>query len=306
MARLTSSHRRQGLGGFLLVIATLLLTLGLFVVAVMATPRAEAASRHSHDSYSRDSYSDDEDRAYQSGKSFHWDGHLARGRTLEVHGINGSIEVEGTSGGDVVVDAEKRARKSDPEDVKIVVDQTKDGVRVCALYRRKDGSFNDDCEHQNVQNNDVQVTFHVRVPAGVNLAAQTVNGRVQVDDLHGDVEAQTVNGGIEVNTTGIATANTVNGSIRVEMGEGDWGEGLDFRTVNGSIAVTMPGNVDADLVARAMNGHVDTDFPITASGRISSHRLTGTIGDGGPHLRMETINGGIELRSSGRSRRDRD
>lgn len=301
MARPWNTQKRQGLGGSLLVIAIGLLTLGLFVIAVMATPRVEAASRHSHDT----SYDADEGDRRQ-GEPFHWDGRLTRGRTLEVSGINGSIEVEGTSGGDVVVDAEKRYRRSDPGDVKIVVERTQDGMRVCALYRRGDGSFNEDCDHQSTHNNDVEVKFHVKVPAGVNLVAKTVNGRVEIDDLHGDVEAATVNGGIELATTGLATANTVNGSIRVTMGEGDWNDGLEFRTVNGSIDVTMPGNVDAILDATSMNGHVDSDFPITTSGRISSHRLVGTIGDGGPRLRMSTINGGIELRSSGRAKRYRD
>lgn len=307
MTRL-SSHRRQGLGGSLLVIAIGLLTLGLFVVAVLATPRVEASSRHTYSSHVHDSYSNDDDDQYsdRSGQSFHWDGRLGRGRTLEVRGINGPIEIEGTNGGSVVVDAEKRYRRSDPGDAKIVVDQTSDGVRVCALYRRKDGSFNDDCNNQNVQNNDVTVIFHVKVPAGVNVEAATVNGRVLVDDVQGDVDAKTVNGSVDVSTTGIAQATTVNGSIKVRMGDGDWQDGLEFRTVNGSIDVTMPGNVDADLAAKSMNGHVDTDFPITVSGRVSSHRLSGTIGDGGPRLRMETINGGIELHSSGRSRRDRD
>ena len=98
------------------------------------------------------------------------------------------------------------------------------------------------------------------MPAGVNLAAHTVNGKVEIDDLQGNVEAA---------------------------------------TVNGSIDLTMPRNVDADLAARSMNGHIVSDFPITASGRITSRRLMGSIGNGGPKLRMETINGGIELHSSG-------
>jgi hypothetical protein len=293
MAGRWSTYKRQGLGGSLLVIAIGLLTLGLFVLALMATPRVEASSRHSHDNW------DDEDGRAVQGRSFHWDGHLGRGRTLEIHGINGSIEVEGTRGGDVVVDAEKRGHKSDPDEVKIQVEQTEDGVRVCALYPRKDGSLNDECENQQVSNNDVQVRYHVQVPAGVNLAAHTVNGKVEVDDLQGNVEAATVNGSIDVSTTGLATARTVNGSIRAEMGEGDWQDGLEFRTVNGSIDLTMPRNVDADLEARSMNGRIVSDFPITATGHITSRRLSGSIGDGGPRLRMETINGGIELHSSG-------
>jgi hypothetical protein len=298
MSNRWSSRGREGLAGSLLVIAIGLLTLGLFVMAVMATPRVEAASRHSHDSYRSD------DR--RQGDSFHWDGRLARGRTLEIRGINGSIQVEGTSGSDVVVDAEKRARKSDPDEVKIDVEQTRDGIRICARYPRRDGSLNDDCENQQTYNNDVEVRYLVKVPAGVNLAARTVNGRVEVDDLHGDVEAATVNGSIQLSTTGVASANTVNGSIRASIGEGDWKDGLEFRTVNGSIDLTMPGSVNANLTARSMNGQVNSDFPITTSGRINSHRLIGTIGDGGPSLHLGTINGGIDLHSSGRTRRDRD
>ena len=70
--------------------------------------------------------------------------------------------------------------------------------------------------------------------------------------------------GLEAETSGIATANTVNGSIRASIGEGDWEDGLEFRTVNGSIDLTMPGSVNANLKARSMNGQVNSDFPIRA------------------------------------------
>ena len=79
-----------------------------------------------------------------------------------------------------------------------------------------------------------------------------------------------------------------------------------FFALNGSIDLTMPGSVNANLKARSMNGQVNSDFPITTSGRITSHRLIGTIGEGGPSLQLGTINGGIDLHSSGRTRRDRD
>ena len=55
-------------------------------------------------------------------------------------------------------------------------------------------------------NNDTQVHFEVRVPAGVNLTASTVNGEIKAESLQGNVNAHTVNGSVRVSTTGSAEA----------------------------------------------------------------------------------------------------
>ena len=50
--------------------------------------------------------------------------------------------------------------------------------------------------------------------------------------------------------------------------------------------------------AETVNGEIETDFPLTVSGRVSKRRLSGTIGGGGRALEMETVNGSIHLRKS--------
>ena len=47
-----------------------------------------------------------------------------------------------------------------------------------------------------------------------------------------------------------------------------------------------------------MNGEIETDFPLTVTGRISRRHLSGTIGGGGRTLELETVNGSIQLRKS--------
>ena len=106
----------------------------------------------------------------------------------------------------------------------------------------------------------------------------------------------TVNGSVTFSTTGYAEATTVNGSIRGALGSSDWPDTLDFETVNGSITLDLPEGLSTTVEASTVNGSISTDFPLTVQGRFSRRRLTGTIGNGGRRLQLETVNGGISLR----------
>ena len=232
----------------------------------------------------------------RAGEPFHWSGRVAAGKTIEIKGINGGIHATLATGKEVVVDARKTGRRSDPDQVRIEVVEHEGGVTVCARYPRPSGALND-CEGgQNVRNNDVNVEFEVMVPAGVELSASTVNGQIDVSRIQSDVTASTVNGSVLLSTTGRGEARTVNGSITARLGTLGGGD-LEFATVNGGIELELPDGLDADVSARTVNGEISTDFPLTVKGRFGPRRLNGTLGKGGRMLRLETVNGGIHLRS---------
>ena len=90
----------------------------------------------------------------------------------------------------------------------------------------------------------------------------------------------------------------MNGSIRASAGRADWSGDAEFKTVNGSITVTLPSSTSADVRAETVNGTIETDFALTVSGRVSRRRLSGTIGGGGRSLEMATVNGSIHLKKS--------
>lgn len=240
--------------------------------------------------------------AAQQGNEFRWAGRLAAGRVVEIKGVNGSVRAEGTAaGGEVKVVATKRARRSDPSGVRIEVLEHAEGVTVCAVYPSVDGNRPNRCEagdewHASTRDNDVEVEFTVRVPAGVRFDGRTVNGEVSARQIEADVSAKTVNGEINVSTTGVARAGTVNGGIRAEMGSANWKGELEIQTVNGSIELTLPATLSTDLSAEVLNGEITTDFPVTAQGRITRRRVEGMIGTGGRALRLRTVNGGVEIR----------
>jgi DUF4097 and DUF4098 domain-containing protein YvlB len=236
----------------------------------------------------------------QPQSEFRWHEPLAAGRVIEIKGINGNVEAAPAAGGEVEVVAVKRARHSNPEDVRVEVVRHAEGVTICAVYPNPGGEPNTctpgDGGRSNVRNNDTSVDFTVRVPAGVRFTGKTVNGQVEAENLSADVEARTVNGNVNVTTTGLARAATVNGSITVSMGRADWTDELEFKTVNGGIDLSMPASLSAQVQVKTVNGDISTDFPMTVTGTVSKRRLNGTIGSGGRDLRLETVNGSVQLR----------
>lgn len=233
---------------------------------------------------------------------FRWSGRLAQGQTVEIRGVIGDVRALPAEGDQVQVTAIKRAhRRGDVEDVDIEVTEHGDGVTVCAIYPARRGKAPNECvpggsRHNSTEDSDVSVEFTVRVPAGVRLDGNTVNGDVSAEALKSDVLAHTVNGSVEVATTGYAEAQTVNGSIRASMGTTRLPSRLEFHTVNGSITLELPDGIGAEVEASTVNGDVSTDFPLTVSGRFGPRRVTGTIGGGGPRLSLGTVNGSIRLR----------
>lgn len=234
------------------------------------------------------------------GQDFEWSGQLAAGQTLEVKGVNGAVEARGVSGRSAEVTAVKKSKKHDPSTVRIEVIEHSGGVTICAVYPTPEGKKPNVCApgkegRMNTRNNDVQVEFVVSVPEGVKFHGASVNGEVSAEDLTADVVVHTVNGDVTVSTRGLARATTVNGTIKAALGRVDWSGDLDFNTVNGSILLDLPSDLSATVTAQTVNGSIHTDFPLTVKGRFSSKKLSGTIGDGGRDLDLQTVNGNIEL-----------
>lgn len=234
---------------------------------------------------------------------FQWQGRLAAGKTVEIKGVNGDVEAVAASGKDVEVTAVKTARRDDPESVEIKVVEHEGGVTICAVYPSSWKGRNE-CGpgsggHMDSRNNDVEVHFSVRVPAGVRFAGRTVNGSIDAQGLDADVEVSTVNGAIDATSRGVVRGETVNGSIRASLGEADWTGPLSFSTVNGSITIDLPADASAEVRASVVNGGIETDFPLTVKGKWGPRSMKGTIGSGGRQLELETVNGGIRLRKRG-------
>ncbi len=230
-----------------------------------------------------------------------WRKEVQAGKAIEIKAVNGDIETRAASGNQVEVRVRKSARRSDPDDVKIEVVEHAGGVTICAMYPTPRGERENEClpgarGRSSTRDNDVRTEFEVLVPRGVLFTGRTVNGDIEAVGLTADADVQTVNGSVHVETTGLAEAATVNGSIEARMGRTNWTDTRSFQTVNGSITLELQGDLHADVSASTVNGSLSSDWPMTISGKWGPRRMRGKIGNGGRGLELQTVNGDIELK----------
>lgn len=247
-----------------------------------------------------------------------WDGRVDAGRWMSVFNINGSVDFAPSSDNQVHLVAEKRSNGREMDDIHYEVVQAGGNVTICAIWnnnsRCEDGGVEQMRNNDHNQNHSsvkitVQVPRSVRVGAhsvngavsvhdvGAEVRANTVNGGVIVRNASGPVRAGTVNGGVDVNTSaGPVTAETVNGNVDARMASLQGTDDMNFKTVNGSVAIYVPARFDANFRFDTVHGGIDSDFPMTLSGKWGPRHASGVIGAGGRDLHASSVNGSIELR----------
>ncbi len=238
---------------------------------------------------------------------FHWSGTVAAGQRVEIKGVTGAIRAEPSNGSQVEVTATKRrGDEGRVEDVRIERVMHAGGVTICAIYPSSRRSRPNRCTpgdewNTHVQDNDTRVEWTVRVPRGVHFLGATVNGAVSARNLPADATVTSVNGAVTVSAAGVVEASTVNGDIDATTGRADAGRDLEFETVNGDIVLRVPSDFRARVDAELVNGRIESDFPLHITrGRYVGSSAEGEIGRGGHRLKMETVNGTLQIRRSDR------
>lgn len=141
------------------------------------------------------------------------------------------------------------------------------------------------------------VSYDIYVPRHSNLQAITENGGVSAESIEGTLDFQATNGGIRVDdVAGDVRGETTNGGVSATLSGTSWrGRGLDLRTTNGGVNLTIPRAYNARLETGTVNGGMNIDFPITVQGRIDRN-IHAQLGSGGPVVRVTTTNGGVRVR----------
>jgi DUF4097 and DUF4098 domain-containing protein YvlB len=147
------------------------------------------------------------------------------------------------------------------------------------------------------RNTNWNVGYEIFVPRQTDLALQTHNGGIGISDVRGRISFEALNGGVSLHRVGgNVTGETVNGGLAVELNGSNWdGEGLNVKTTNGGLAVTVPDNYSAHLETGTVNGHLAVS-PSIAEVTRETKRLSLNLGSGGTNLRIYTTNGGVSIK----------
>jgi len=236
---------------------------------------------------------------------------LSPGSTFEAQTHNGSITINGAESAECNMTATIVARAGTDEEALELAEQ----VNVTLVPSGSRLITKIDKPTQLI-NKSVSVSLDVDVPNKTDLELVTHNGAVDISDITGRLEATTHNGKVtSERVSGTTAFETHNGSVTseeisgstqlkshngsIEVYYADTAPSvcdISIVTYNGGIELKTPPSFSATIDASTNNGSINTDLPITVSGKISKSSLKGTIGSGEGQLHLETHNGSIRIR----------
>jgi putative adhesin len=234
-------------------------------------------------------------------EEFHQTYALTPDGRVELDNINGAVHISVWDQNEVKVDAVKSADSKERLDqARIDIDSGKDYLSIRTKYPDHDLTFN-----WGSHNNPASVEYTLTVPRGARLdEIKLINGSLDVSGAKGEVHASCINGRLEAhNLSGRAELSTINGHLEAKFDDLP-GSSIELKSVNGSVALTIPSDSKATIEASTVSGGLENDFGLHVSHHsFVGHELRGELGTGGPRIKLEDVNGRIEIRhaSDGRA-----
>jgi len=221
---------------------------------------------------------------------------LSPGSAFEAQTHNGSIIINGADVADCNMTATIVTRAATDEEARELSEKVK--VTLVPSGNRLITKID---KPTRLINKSVSVSFDVEVPNQTDLELITHNGAIVLADIEGKINATTHNGKVTTeNINGTTVLKTHNGSVTCREISGD----SQLSTHNGGVKAFYSGSASSTtppgffffVDASTHNGSINTDLPITVTGKVSKSKLTGTIGAGEGQLYLETYNGSIRIR----------
>jgi DUF4097 and DUF4098 domain-containing protein YvlB len=250
---------------------------------------------------------------------------VSPGGMLIVDADGASVQVSAADTNEVSVRMTARGTESDLATLKLEATQTGDEVRV-SMRRQGNGSW-----FRGLLGNReelIRVTVPKRFGIDVDTSGGSVEltgtagaaklhtsgGNISVKNVNGNVEAKTSGGGILADTIrGDVDANTSGGTVRLLHIDGKisartsgggvhcsltgLNRGILATTSGGSIELTLPRSVTANLEATTSGGGIRSELPVATTRQDDGH-MEGSINGGGQRIVARTSGGGISVNAA--------
>jgi hypothetical protein len=218
---------------------------------------------------------------------------LAAAGEVQIVGANGSVDVQGGPGTSVEVRAERIARASTDAAARELLPriEIREDITPEKIVLQTQGLAGI------VIGVEIQVNYHVTMPATGHVRVRAVNGAVTIADMNGGVVASSTNGEvIGKNLGGGVDARSVNKPVTIDLAS--FGrDPVELRAVNGSVNLTLPATADASFEANCTNGTIDIkDLTLDPFGEQTKRRVRGRLNAGGTPIEVTTVNGDIHVR----------
>ncbi len=217
---------------------------------------------------------------------------LDAGAQVDVHGINGSVEITtaATDTADVHI-IRTAGSQEDLDSQPIIIERTSSSLSIHSENNHRRGFWNWLRGHGSVRTQVI-----LALPRQIELKTNGVNGPVTVGELDGGVEMSGINGRVEVGqATGHSVLTGINGSLKVTAAQLG-AQGLNVSGINGGVEIRLPGNLNADVSVAGLNGSFALDVPnVTMQEKINRSNMRARIGTGGTPITVSGVNGSVRF-----------
>jgi hypothetical protein len=122
-----------------------------------------------------------------------------------------------------------------------------------------------------------------------DLRARAILGPMHVTTRSKDIHIEDVSGNLKIDNS--------NGMVEYRAGRG-LGD-VEINNQRGTVQVMLPNNAAFKIDARADRGEIETDFPsIQVKSEHNSQSASGTVGSGGPQVKLTSDRGDVHIRQS--------
>lgn len=213
---------------------------------------------------------------------------------IELSNINGDVHISSWDQNQVKVDAVKYAdTKERLDEAKIEIESRNDSLSIRTRYPE-----HNEGRGWGSHNNPASVEYTLTVPRGARLdGIKLINGELDIAGVSGEVRASCINGRLEAhNLAGQAQLGTINGRLEARFDQLS-GSSVELSSVNGSVDLTIPSDSKAKIEASTVSGGINNDFGLHVNKHhFVGHELRGELGSGGANIKLENVNGGIQIR----------
>ena len=178
-----------------------------------------------------------------------------RPRQVKVDLVNGRITVRGHAGKEALLQIQGRPPQTD-----------RNGGWIRAMRNVSVTEQNNVVTISGGTQRDANITL--QVPYQTSLQLHCVNcGDIRVENVQGDMDINNTNGGIHLtNISGSVLAHSLNHNVVAILDKLDPSKTHSFTTMNGTVDVTFPADLKANVKMRTENGKIHTDYDIRLGG----------------------------------------
>src|SRR5690349_14393361 len=229
-------------------------------------------------------------------EEFHQTYPLSATGRVGLENINGGVQIKVWDRAAVQVDATKKAwRKERLAEARIEVNSTEDNLHIKTEYPDWNQNFRNGNDRYD---NPATVEYVLTVPRKAALESmELINGSIDIEGAEGSVKASSING--PVNARGLlgdVRLSTINGPLKAIFIQLDEARPISLGSVNGPVVLIIPSDANASVRAGTVHGGISNDFGLKVKhGEYVGHNLNGQLGNGGPRIKLENVNGPIDI-----------